>query len=84
MTNKFAIRDTAMLQLGMVPAQVCVVLTGYYLATLHRAVDSQRLKGERVQRRLYIDWTAFLGYVGAMAQTLPQTAAAAVEKARCE
>lgn len=84
MTNRFAIRDAAMLKLGMVPAQVVVVTTGYNLASLHRAVDAKRLKGERVQRRLYIEWTSVLTYVGPMAQTLPQTATEAAEKVRCE
>ncbi len=81
MARKITRRDTALLDQEMVPANVAASWGEYALSTMHRAVTAGRLRGQRVNHRLYIHWPSFLGYVGPLATKLPKSAKVALETA---
>lgn len=70
------------MQRGLVPSRVCVRYTGLHHSTLIRAIESKRLKGERIgSKKWFVDWADFRRYVGpTLAQGLPVTASAAMEQ----
>lgn len=72
-------RDAVLIEQDLVPAAIAAAWGQYALSSVHRAVASGRLTGHRLHRRLYVHWPSFLGYVGALAPSLPQTARAALE-----
>ena len=74
-------KDEALLALGQVPAQTAARWGRVAGSTVHRAVDAGQLAGQRVGRRLYVDWLAFRVWLGPLADQLPQTALEAVERA---
>lgn len=73
-------KDAALLELGHVPAQVAARWGRVAGSTIHRAVDTAALIGQRVGRRLYVDWADFRTWLGPLAQQLPQTAREALER----
>lgn len=76
-------RDLPLVAQGLVPAAIAARWGAYALSTIHRAVAAGALPGQRVGRRLYVEWHAFRGYVGPLADQLPDTAQAAVERFQC-
>lgn len=79
----FTARDLPLVAEGFVPAGIAARWGDYALSSIHRAVTGGRLEGRRVDRRLYVEWTAFRAYVGPLAAQLPVTAQAAVEQWSC-
>lgn len=79
----FTERDVPLLALGYVPAGIAARFGDYHLSTVHRAVAAGRLAGQRVGRRLYVDWESFRRYLGPLGAELPATPAAAVEAVSC-
>lgn len=73
-------KDEALLELGQVPAQIAARWGRVAGSTIHRAVDKGALTGQRVGRRLYVDWLAFRSWLGPLALQLPPTAREALER----
>lgn len=74
-------RDSALADSGLVPAAICARWGHFARSTISRAVDSGTLTGQRVSRRLYVEWRSFRVWVGPLAEHLPPTAHAAIERA---
>lgn len=76
-------RDLPLVDQGFVPAGIAARWGDYALSSVHRAVEQGAIPGQRVGRRLYVEWAAFRSYVGPLAQQLPETAQGAVERWSC-
>lgn len=79
MAERITARDLPLVQAGFVPATTAARWGQYALSSIHRAVEVGSLPGQRVGRRLYVEWAAFREYVGPLGAQLPATAAAAVQ-----
>lgn len=71
------------MQRGLVPSRVCVRYTGLHHSTIIRAIEGNRLKGERIgTKKWFVEWSDFRRYVGpTISLSLPVTASAAMERA---
>lgn len=76
-------RDLPLVAQGYVPAGIAARWGDYALSSIHRAVAKGSLPGQRIGRRLYVDWRAFRAYVGPLKADLPTTAKGAVEAWSC-
>ena len=82
MAARITAKDKLMLERGCVPARVCASWAGYAISTIHRAAESGKVKSERVNRLLYVDWDSFVSHVGAgLSSAMPKTAMEALENA---